>query len=325
MNQRLYTIKEVSLRSGLSTQLIRKWEERYQAVKPERFPNGYRGYTPQHIDTLVWLKQRVDQGVPINLAVTEWQLENAQETESYPKDPVVESGLATTVSTSGLAQSGMRGEVAEYRKTLIRHLVNLDTASASGYFDRLLALHSMEFVLMNILQPVLVEIGELWEMNAISEYQEHFGSHFLRERLLAMKNMYQAEPDAPLIVTACGPRERHELGILFFGFFALQQGYQVVYLGASPSEKGILDCLEQFEPEAFTFSFSTKVLYDEAAPFLKKMDRSITELQLKTKVFIGGRVFTQDEAVNGTDHVYIVSGDGKESVRKVKRMLSLKE
>ncbi|MFD2612911.1 MerR family transcriptional regulator [Paenibacillus gansuensis] len=316
--QRLYTIKEVSLRSGLSTQLIRKWEERYQAVTPERFPNGYRGYTSEHIDTLAWLKRRVDEGVPINLAVKERQMIGTLPASS-PAEGLLQASSDRNPSSHSVSEP--RGEVREYQKTLIRHLINLDADSSQRWFDQLLALHSMDFVLQQIIQPVLVEIGELWERNEISEYQEHFGSHFLRERLLAMKNMYQAMPDSPLIVTACGPRERHELGILFFGFYALQLGFQIVYLGASPAEKGIMDCLEQLKPAAFTFSYSTNVLFAETIPFLKELDKRIVELGLATKVFLGGRIFEKDELLEGTKRVHMISGQGKETVLKVKQLL----
>ncbi|MGE6227314.1 MerR family transcriptional regulator [Paenibacillus chitinolyticus] len=305
---RLYTIKEASMRSGLSTQLIRKWEERYGAVQPDRFPNGYRGYTNHDIETLIWLKSKADSGVPIGLAVQEKQLR-------------LESSASTeTISRTEAELPFIRSELKEYREKLLGLFLQLDQAGAQRFFDRLAALHQMDFILLQVLQPTLIRVGEMWERGEISEYQEHFGSHFIRERLLALKNLFSIPPDGPRLITACSPYERHELGILFLGYFALQNGFQTLYLGASPSEKGILDCLEQNRPAAFAFGSSMKSMLDETYPFYAKLDRRIGELGSRTKVFIGGNAVERDGVLHGTKHIYLLSGDARECALKLKKL-----
>jgi MerR family transcriptional regulator, light-induced transcriptional regulator len=304
MNQRLFTIKETSLRTGLSTQLIRKWEERYEAVQPRRFPNGYRGYTQEDISRLAALKTRVQEGVPIGLAVQQ-------------RDSGVGSGRKPEAEeydtlAGGSKQAGDR---------LLGLFLKLDYAGAQQYFDRLLAVHHIEYVLLNILEPVLVDLGERWRRGQISEYQEHFGSHFVREKLLALKNVFPVRSDDPLIVTACGPGEQHELGILFFGYFAMQQGYRVVHLGVSPSEKGIMDCLEGLRPRAFLFSFTTANLLDKATPFLLDLDDRIRSKGVATKVIVGGQIVRQDRLLPGSKNVYLLSGNARDTVEKLKRRI----
>jgi methanogenic corrinoid protein MtbC1 len=299
---RLYTIKEASRLTGLSSELIRKWEERYGAVRPSRFPNGYRGYTKEDIDTLSSLKQRVDQGTPIGLAVQEGR--PAADSEFQPPAMGHES-----VDT-------LPGEIGE---RLLGYFLNLDYAEAQKYFDRLLAVHHIDYVLLHILQPTLIELGERWIRGEISEYQEHFGTHFVREKLLALKNIFPLRTDQPLVVTACGPGETHELGILFFGYFALQQGYRIVHLGASPSEKGILDCLDRLRPRAFLFSFTTEERLEQALPFLQELDKRISGQGLITKVIIGGQIVSEDCLLEGTKSVFMLSGNARDTVEKLKR------
>lgn len=296
------------MRTGLSTQLIRKWEERYDAVTPSRFPNGYRGYTNRDVESLLWLKKRVEEGVPIGLAVEEMKL-------------LVPGQGDTALTKQDTAIIHMPNEATEYREKLLQLFLRLDQIGAQRFFDQLLALHHMDFVLLQVLAPVLVEIGERWERGEISEFQEHFGSQFIRERLLALKNLYHQSSDTPLVVTACSPGERHELGVLFFGYFMLQEGFQIVYLGAAPSEKGILDCLEQMKPAALAFGTSSERLLNEALPFYRQLDRRIAELKLMTKVFIGGFIVKEDRLMQGTQSIYLLSGDAQETVRKMKRML----
>ncbi|WP_138751695.1 MerR family transcriptional regulator [Paenibacillus sinopodophylli] len=318
---RLYTIKEASMRTGVSTQLIRKWEERYEAVKPERMSNGYRGYSKQDIDTLQWLKSQVDDGVPIGMAVVEWKYEH-------------ETVLPSEDSGSTAASEPRRGQSYEFYvptsaewgnpvEHLLQCFIQLDINNAQRFYEQLLAVHHLEHLLLHILEPALVELGERWERGEISEYQEHFGSHFIRDKMLAIRSLFRPSDDSPLLVTACGPGERHELGILFFGYFAQQEGFRVVYLGSSPSEKGIYDCLADVKPAAFTFSFSLEEQFKAARTFLLQLDHMIREGQLSTKVFIGGRAVREDGQLEGAEHVYLVAGDGKSCIEKIKtRLLS---
>jgi len=303
---RLYTIREVAQRTGLSTQLIRKWEERYDAVTPTRFPNGYRGYTKPDIEVLIWLKTKVDEGVPIGIAAKE-----RKRTET-----AVEAVLA---QPPFLAQPP---ETKAYRDMLIEYFLRLDQPGAQQFLDQMLALHHTNFVLMQVLEPALVELGERWKRGEVSEYQEHFGSHFVRERLLSMKNVYMAQSSSPLLVTACSPGERHELGILFLGYFALQTGLKIAYLGAAPSEKGIFECLEQQQPAAFAFSSSSRDLLEETAGFYRELDRGIERLALRTKVFIGGSAILEDSIMPGTRSVYLLSGTAQAAIAKMKRLLA---
>ncbi|WP_426447252.1 MerR family transcriptional regulator [Paenibacillus sp. S-38] len=311
MNRRLYTIKEVSMRTGMSTQLIRKWEERYGAVAPSRFPNGYRGYTKQDIEVLLWLKRQVDEGVPIGLAAEELQAMGPEAGEL----------AAPGAELSALPDQLLQGETADYRESLLQCFLRLDQAGAQRFFDRLLSQHDMDFVLLQVLAPVLVELGDRWERGEISEYQEHFGSHIIRERLLALRNLHHRSPDTPLIITACSPGERHELGVLFFGYFMRQAGCRIVYLGAAPSEKGLFDCLGQMKPAAFAFGSSSPGLLEEALPFYRELDRRIGVLGLRTKVFIGGRSATEDALLPGTQFVHKLAGDAREAAQKMKRLI----
>lgn len=323
MTERLYTIKEVSKRTELSTQLIRKWEERYEAVMPQRMENSYRGYTRSDIDTLLWLKQQVDEGVPIGMAVKAWKGGNQEQTD----ETVFHAHEAMPVN--GLQQEEFYIPSAlnmnQPIEQLLQCFVQLDLSRAQRFYEQLLAFHHLEHLLLHILEPTLVELGERWERGEISEYQEHFGSHFIRDKMLSIRGLFRPHTNSPLLVTACGPGERHEMGILFFGFFAQQEGFRVVYLGSSPSEKGIFDCLADVHPAAFTFSFSISQHLKEAEGFLLELDRRIQAENCSTHVFIGGRAVQEDGLMPGTERVFYIAGDGKSSIEKIKSRLLIRK
>ena len=47
-----YTIQQVAEMTGLSKQVIRKWEDRYSIIQPERLENGYRIYSSEEVALL---------------------------------------------------------------------------------------------------------------------------------------------------------------------------------------------------------------------------------------------------------------------------------
>lgn len=60
--QASYTIGQVAKLTGLSTHNIRKWEERYAAITPDRTPGGDRRYGSDQVARLTLLKELVDSG-----------------------------------------------------------------------------------------------------------------------------------------------------------------------------------------------------------------------------------------------------------------------
>ena len=58
----MYSIKQASIRSGVSVPLIRAWERRYGVVSPKRTPSGYRLYDDEAIATLVRVRELTESG-----------------------------------------------------------------------------------------------------------------------------------------------------------------------------------------------------------------------------------------------------------------------
>ncbi len=57
-----FSIQQVADVTGLSKQVIRKWEERYGVVQPQRLDNGYRIYSQQDVKMLLKVKLLSEQG-----------------------------------------------------------------------------------------------------------------------------------------------------------------------------------------------------------------------------------------------------------------------
>ena len=53
----------------MSKQVIRKWEERYELVQPERLENGYRVYSEKDVNALLRVKILSEKGYSIKQAI----------------------------------------------------------------------------------------------------------------------------------------------------------------------------------------------------------------------------------------------------------------
>ncbi len=75
-----YTIQQVSELTGLSKQVIRKWEERYGIIQPKRLDNGYRVYSHEEVALLLKMKELTDKGKTIKQAISIMNQENDEPT-----------------------------------------------------------------------------------------------------------------------------------------------------------------------------------------------------------------------------------------------------
>lgn len=92
MNKRLtYSIQQVADMTGLSKQVIRKWEDRYGIITPERMENGYRIYNQAEVSLLQKIVALTEAGHSVKQAAMLVQQE-PEEQEEVIEESVDRSG-----------------------------------------------------------------------------------------------------------------------------------------------------------------------------------------------------------------------------------------
>src|SRR5690242_20573489 len=61
-------IAAVARRTGVPSETLRKWEQRYGVLRPTRSPGGHRRYTDVDVRRVEWLKARLEEGYRIGEA-----------------------------------------------------------------------------------------------------------------------------------------------------------------------------------------------------------------------------------------------------------------
>jgi DNA-binding transcriptional MerR regulator len=207
----LLRIGELARRTGVSPELLRAWETRYDLLSPERSPGGFRLYS--EVDEA--RVRRMQALIATGLSAAE----AARQVRTSVEPPAANGSRQPTPLLAVLAD--------RLRAALDR----FDGSEAHAALDQLFASVSVETALTQVLLPYLRELGDRWATGAASVAQEHFASHLIRGRLLGLARDWDSGAGRS-VVLACLPGEEHDLGLIVFGVLLHQHGWRIVFLGA---------------------------------------------------------------------------------------------
>ena len=212
-----YRIKSVASTTGLSTHVIRKWEERYHLVHPQRGPNGYRLYTEDDIQFLLYLKSQLDNGESIG------QLAQGGEHD-----------LRQSMLHAPLNLSGIPPMYWNDAQEIIRLARRQDVPAITNLLENWIGRMGLEGALDIIIFPLLRVIGELWHQGGISFRGEQSVSRLVRQHLI---NVLREEPPlgGPHALIACVPGDFHEIAPLSAAVLLRRIGWHSIYLGPNVS------------------------------------------------------------------------------------------
>ncbi|GAC1445525.1 MAG: hypothetical protein NVSMB52_06880 [Chloroflexota bacterium] len=207
----LYNIQAVAASTGVPSITLRSWERRYGIPQPKRDSKGYRLYSDRDIAVTRWLKERVQQGVGISRAVN--MLRVIEHGELLEEPPV-------TLNFMSL------------QARLLDAIIQMDEASVAQVVSEALVVAGVEEVSLQLLQPVLYEVGDLWARGEISVTAEHVGSNLIRTHLTQLVRI-SPSPMRETVMVGCAPGEHHDIGALMLSLFLRRRGFHVIYAGAN--------------------------------------------------------------------------------------------
>lgn len=242
-----YYIQQVAKITGLSKQVIRKWEERHNIIQPKRLDNGYRIYSEDEINTLLTIKTLTAEGHSIKqaslLATSQVQQKNEQlEQMNHYVLKLLQSGTDCNEDTINLMLQ------QAYNQLGLEKLIKL------------------------VIIPFLKEVGRRWEKGEWSEFQESLSSLAVRDFLVQIRRNFQYKSNAPLILGACLPYEHHEIPIHLILLQSMLKGWRTILIGASPAPGSIESFVKKFKPKKVFLSAMTTIPFETDPQLLKNLD-----------------------------------------------------
>ena len=203
MSSRGLNISALARRTGVAPDTLRKWEQRYEILRPSRTPGGQRRYDERDVARVEWLCARLAEGYRIGEAAQ--LLGNGA--EIAPASP------------------------AELRSELLAAVERADTPAIERLLEQAFALDRMERTLEDVIAPTLARVGERWADGSLSVAHEHLLTAAIRAHLARLLADTRGTVRGVAVLT-CAPGERHELGLLMLAVLLRADGWHVAYLGA---------------------------------------------------------------------------------------------
>ena len=252
-----YSIQQVADITGLSKQVIRKWEERYGIVNPKRLDNGYRIYSHKEVNILLYVKSLVEKGQTVKQAALHINKEEM---------------LPSMNSEQMLRIENQPALLNEHVLSLLYegtfcHEENINRILQHTYY-----LYGLETFLESIVIPFLQEVGQRWEDGRWGEWQEALTSLVVRDFLVQLRRNFQFNENAPLMLGACLPEERHEIPLHIILLKSMLRGWRTVIVGPAPAPNAIQSTIKQLNPKKVVLSAVTTLPFEENVPLLKELD-----------------------------------------------------
>jgi DNA-binding transcriptional MerR regulator/methylmalonyl-CoA mutase cobalamin-binding subunit len=270
-----HPIKLVARLTGLSAYVIRIWEQRYQAVEPQRTRTNRRLYSQRHIERLNLLRELTQAGHRIG-QVAQLPTEKLRQLAAEASRP--QGRAARSVNEPPATGSLLEECVAA--------IMALDTHALDDALKRGATALGAQGLLQRVMAPLTQTIGDLWRDGTLTAAHEHFATGAIRVVLANAAKPFGAMDQAPILVVATPGGQVHELGALLAGATAANLGWQVTYLGASLPAAEIAGAARQKGARAVALS----LVYPEDDPQLEsELTRLRASLPGEVVLLVGGR------------------------------------
>ncbi len=259
-----YNMKAASQILGIQPGTLRAWERRYHVIAPVRNELGYRLYTEEQIKKLKWLISKIDQGFTIGQAV---------------------SLLENVPLNRELGEKHDGTPITALMNELLDAFLHFNELKAQDIMNTLFSIFTVDKVMLEIFNPLLVQIGDLWKAGEMTSAHEHFATSIIRSRIEGIFHSLSQTSFLPKAIGVCCPGETHEIGLLMFSSYLRRKGLNVLFLGTSLDEGDLEKVVELTRPR---FLFLTCTMPENLTTVLSL----VTQFSLnykKLQIGIGGR------------------------------------
>jgi len=250
-----WRIKEFAGIVGVPEATLRAWERRYALLQPDRTSGNFRLYSRDDERRIRSMQAHMARGM-----------------------------APAEAATLALAESAVDVEPPADAGALVEPLLDTAESFDATRFDALLdAAFSLGTLtaIRDVVLPALGEIGRRWEAEQITVGHEHFATHLIERRLLAMAKGWESGR-GPLALLACPSGERHTMGLVCFGLVLADRGWRIQYLGADTPVDQILEMSATIDPEAVVLcALDPRHLESNAVP--------IAALSARYRTLLAGR------------------------------------
>ncbi len=253
-----HRIQRVAKLTGLSKDVIRVWERRFDFLKPIRGANRYRNYSDEDVAMLRYLKEQLDVGGSIG------------ELSKLGREELLGRARASAPQVSVVGNT--------FSRLLLELLSALDPLDRVTFEKRLngaVAVVPFEDALHGILLPLQEQVGQLWHDGHVNEALEHYVTKHVQQKMFSAMNQLPVAEFGAKVVVACPPGEEHDIAALTVAYRCRIRGCRVYYLGANVPIASLTSLCGKVEPDLTIMSFPLALPEAKATDLIQSLAHEV--------------------------------------------------
>ena len=213
----MYSIDQFSKITNINKLVLRTWENRYGLFKASRTNTNIRVYSDDLLIQALNIKTLTENGYKISFLAKK-------------KHSELNELLDETVANKNIDKSAHY-----YVNKFLEAAINYDTVLFETIYKNGVERFGMIDFYQSIILLTFSKIGLFWLTNRINPGQEHFLSELMKQKILSAidKKNPAAITQSKNWLLFLPPSEHHEIGLIFAKLLLIQNGYEVIYLGAN--------------------------------------------------------------------------------------------
>lgn len=237
-DDRMRSIAEAELESGIARATLRIWERRYGFPAPARDARGERCYPQEQVELLLSMRHLIGQG-------------------HRPAALIAAGADAIRILAAGPMAARTHKPTGGSR--LLRLLRQHDAAAVGAELGEVLGKVGLERFAGEELPALIRMIGDCWHRGELEIYEEHlFSDSVVRVLRGATKDLRGAvRPEAPRVLLTTLPDEPHALGLLMAEAMFALQGCPCVSLGVDLPVAQIVSAARTYRADLVGLSFAS--------------------------------------------------------------------
>ena len=219
-----HPIQVVVRRTGLSADVIRAWERRYQAVLPLRATNSRRLYSDSDVEKLILLRRATSVGRRIG-DVAKLSIKQLRKLVDTDKS------AASNLPISNIEQRPSTGSVMEYFDDSMDAVLRLHSQDFFICLSDALKSLGVIFLLEDLLRPLVSYIQDECRRGALRDAHYAVAIYTIRSFLSGLV-MSETPTDTEHTVVCASPAGQvSDIAALRLAVAAKSSGWQVIFLG----------------------------------------------------------------------------------------------
>lgn len=250
-----YSIKDLENLTGIKAHTLRIWEKRYQILEPKRTETNIRYYNNDDLKKILNINLLNKGGFKISKIAS-------------LKDDEIKTKANNLLKDKNSSES-------KEINALTQSIIKLDTSEIEKILEKEYQEKGILRLYKETITPLLIRMGELWQLSTLNISHEHLFSNTLRKFIIVKTDEVKAEKQlnkSVLIFLTKG--EHHEIPILFYNYFLKSFGWDSIYLGANVPTEDLQLAIIQKNPDLVFTSMIINVTGDR---FHRNLD-SILEI-----------------------------------------------